>query len=163
MLLCKGIIPKCRSMYVTQKKGVSYELISCLSAAPEDTRLPVPWDCIYKQSSLRQQLIDCITESLQNKIAVFITMWWYEGRKKKTSNGKLTLGCMEAEALCSFRDTVLRLLSCQPSEVLPDSDTQAQSNKQRTWELWCFPGEQHSNQWNTRRINSKLPPSGKND
>lgn len=42
---------------------------------------------------------------------------------------------MEAEALCSFRDTVLRLLSCQPSEVLPDSDTQAQSNKQRTWEL----------------------------
>lgn len=132
VLLCKGIIPKHRSLYVTQKKDLSYQLLLGRQ------RLPALWDCIYKQSSLRQQVIDFITESLQDKITVFIMMWWYEGGKKDKSSGKLTLGSIEAEALCCFRDTVVRLFSCQPSEVLLNSTTQAQSNKQRTWELWCL-------------------------
>lgn len=69
VLLCKGIIPKHRSMYVTQKKDLSYQLLLGRQ------RLPALWDCIYKQSSVRQQVIDFITESLQDKITVFIMMW----------------------------------------------------------------------------------------
>lgn len=101
-LMCKVVIPRPGGMYITRKHDTSYQLLLWWQ------RLPAPLGCRQKQSSPKQQVTDCIVGSLWEQTTVFIMTWWYEGRKKDTSNGKLILGWIGAGALCSFRDGIMR-------------------------------------------------------
>lgn len=101
-LLCKVVIPKPGSMYVAWKQDTSYQLLLWRQ------RLPALLGCMQKQSSPKQQVTDCIAGSLWEQTTMFVMTWWCEGRKKDTSNGKLTLGWIGAGALCSFRDRIMR-------------------------------------------------------
>lgn len=80
VLLCKVVIPKPGSLYVTWKHDTSYQLLLWRQ------RLPDPLGCMQKQTTPKQQVTDCITGSLSEETTVFIMTWWYG--EEEASNGK---------------------------------------------------------------------------